>query len=117
MYQFDAFTPEGKVTWPMRLPPEALVVAIAQNSPGATADRTPIQGHYRGGEHADYLPSFASYKASQRRAAIRDLFQVIVPPPKPSRSFLSALFGRQEKMPIQPTVPGHTLLGMLGTLS
>lgn len=115
LYQFDAFTPEGNATWPMRLPAEALVIFIAQKGPDATADKTPIQAHYRPDAHAKYLNAFEVYKASPRRGVIRDLCgPAVVPSHNTSRSLLSKLVGKQTEITTQTITPGYFRLGALG---
>ena len=122
-YQFDPFTPDDKLTMPMRLGPEAMVVAIAQNAPGATVDRTPLQNVYRSNDHAVYLAAHKRYRESGRRAAIRGLFPATPPAPRaepvpPKASLWSRLVGRPPAptAPAAPQLPpGHVHLGTLGS--
>ncbi len=122
-YQFDPFTADDTLTMPMRLPPEAMVVAIAQNAPDATVDRTPLQNVYRSNEHAVYLAAHKRYRQSRRREAIRGLFPAQPPAPAPEvapaqPSLWSRLLGRtpEPAAPATPPLPaGHIHLGTLGS--
>ncbi|SKA37837.1 hypothetical protein SAMN02745126_05966 [Enhydrobacter aerosaccus] len=118
VYQFDPFTADGALTMPMRLPPEAMVVALAQNSPEATIDRTPLQNVYRSGEHAPYLTAHERFVTSRRRAVIANLFKGTAPPevPAPQRQSLWARLMKQPpEIAAPPLPPGHTHLGTLGS--
>lgn len=119
-YQFDPFTADDKLTMPMRLGPEAMVVAIAQNAPDATVDRTPLQNVYRSNEHAVYLAAHKRYLQSGRRQAIRSRF------PSPGRmaavedaaarpTLWERLTGRRPANPASTLPAGHVHLGTLGS--
>jgi hypothetical protein len=66
---WDAFY-DDRGTWrltdPVRTTSDAMVLAIAEKAPEASAGRTPIQGLYRA-DHAAYLPAFERYRRSTRR--------------------------------------------------
>ncbi len=118
VYQFDAFAPDGSVTAPMRLPPEAMVIAVAQSAPNATIDKTPLQNVYRSAEHAAYLAACERFSRSPRRQAIQDLFPAIsgaVAKSDAPRSLLSALFRRRYEEGAESLPPGHKYLGKLGS--
>src|SRR5262249_44153900 len=72
LIEWSAFTgdePDWRLTMPMRHEGGAMVVAVAQNSPTASIDRTPLQNIYRSNEHAPYIEAHRRFAASGRRAA------------------------------------------------
>ena len=130
VYQFDAFTADDALTMPMRLPPEAMVVAIAQNAPDATVDRTPLQNVYRSSAHGPYLEAHRRYLRSGRREVVRGLFPPAPPAPVPVATAAAApprpsLWARLLGQPVEPVAAapeprpslaaGHTHLGTLGS--
>jgi hypothetical protein len=125
VYEWSAFNSAeapDQLTMPIRLASELMIIAVAQNSPGATWHRTPLQNIYRSNAHGDYLNAHSTFANSPRRRAIRGMF-----PGAASKAMRSATkSGRWSKLlevlrwngrqpPIRTDVPGHIYLGRLGT--
>lgn len=117
VYQFDPFTPDKRLTMPMRLLAEAMVVAIAENSPEATIDRTPLQNVYRSDEHAPYLKAHERFLQSKRRRAVASLFDGVSRPAVQvqKQPLWERLLKRPPAPPAGPLAPGHIHLGTLGS--
>jgi SAM-dependent methyltransferase len=107
-----------RLTMPMRHDRGAMVVAIAQNSPDATVDMTPLQNIYRSNQHEAYIAAHRRFADSGRRAAVRSLFPPISAGP-PRRSFAESLlprFVRRREVAADNRPPaGHVYLGRLGS--
>jgi SAM-dependent methyltransferase len=122
VYEWDAFisTDEpSKPTMPMPIEQDAMVVAIAQNGPGTTLDRTPLQSLYRSGKHEAYFAAFRRYRDSGRRAAIRDVFSSSSGAAHEQGWFERLLrrsgVGRGYGSVANDVPPGNRLLGTLGS--
>ena len=102
IYEWSAYAGDGP---PGNLAPpkEQIVVAIAQNRPGTTVDRTPIQNVYRP-DHAAYRPAFDRAEKSPRR----QVFRAAVTDRAPARSWLTPW-----RKPA-PVPSGYRRLGVLG---
>jgi SAM-dependent methyltransferase len=116
MHEWSAFTDAGQLTMPMLLGTEAMVVAVVQNSPSATVDRTPLQNIYRSDEHAPYLAAHSRFAASKRRQTIRQVF------PEPEKfvaphgnRFLRMILPKSPSPEVAAPPPGHVYLGLLGS--
>ncbi len=108
-YQWDAFVADGddlRWTPTMPVPAEAVVVAIAQKSGASTSDRMPLQNLYRP-SHQPYQAAFRRFRASPRRAAIAGSLRTPIIKKAP-------IWQRISRQLPEKTVPGHTLVGILG---
>jgi hypothetical protein len=121
IYEWNAFTPDRRLTMPMKPPNEAMVIAIAQNAPAATICRTPLQNVYRSAQHEEYLAAFERFVASPRRGAIRNLFSnasvAVAPSGQKAQwpKFLRTLFSNSDPMATDAVPEGHVYLGKLGS--
>jgi hypothetical protein len=114
---FEAQQSDWRLTMPLPIDREAMVVAIAQSASGSTIEKSPLQNIYRSNEHAPYIAAHRRFVESQRRAAIRSVFPpsgvVRAAEPAVGTGLLSRLFG---KAPLKRSeVPGHLYLGQLGS--
>jgi hypothetical protein len=115
LYEWEAFVSVDeppKPTTPMPVGQDAMVVAIAQNQPGATVDRTPLQSLYRSDQHEVYFEAFRRYCGSGRRAAIRAIFPSMPAPAQGKPGWIERLLGQSTASKF---LPGHKLLGRLGS--
>jgi hypothetical protein len=118
VFQFDPFTADGKLTMPMRLPTEAMVVAIAENAPIATVDKAPLQNVYRSAAHEVYRVAAERFQSSPRRDSVRQIFNrspAVASWKTDRRWLLSKFTRRQPSQPSETLQPGHTHLGTLGS--
>lgn len=122
VYEWSAFADEGAtwhLTMPMQIQHEAMVIAIAQNSPAATIDKTPLQNVYRSNAHDVYIEAHKRFTTSRRRAAIRSLFgplSVTAEDANDRRRFWLPSFVRPSRpMKERREPPGHVHLGKLGS--
>ena len=111
IYEWSAYAGDGPPG--SLLPPkEQLVVAIAENKPGTTFDRTPIQNVYRP-DHAAYRPGFERSAKSPRREAFGSAIAASNPEETartaPRRPLLAPW---RQAPPSAP--PGYRRLGVLG---
>jgi len=113
-FEWSAFTDFGELAKPMPLDRDALVVAIAQNSPDATIGKVPIQGVYRSGQHEAYKRAFERYAASTRRSALAAIFPPLAPPPMVPAPGIAGLLGKKRPAEMSPPSDGHRYLGKLG---
>ena len=123
VYEWSAFVPhdaDWRLTMPMPIDRDAMVVAIAQKRAGwrRSTDRRKLQNVYRSNEHAPYIAAHRRFADSPRRAAIRAVFpdsKTVAPADAPTRAgMLFAAVGArtQDKRPVSP---GHLYLGQLGS--
>jgi hypothetical protein len=122
VYEWSAFTKEElppHLTMPMQLGSDAMVVAIAQNSPAASIERMPLQNIYRDGEHKNYSTAFDRFAVSGRREAFRKIFvQGHAPKAKGRRSLVEMMprsVRKRLRCETAPTALGHIYLGQLGS--
>ena len=111
IYEWSAYAGDGP-PGSLSPPKEQLVVAIAQNKPGTTVDRTPIQNVYRP-DHTAYRAAFDRLAKSPRREAFRSAIAASNPEETartaPRRSLLAPW---RQAPPSAP--PGYRRLGALG---
>jgi hypothetical protein len=120
VYEWSAFVQDKsawRLTMPMPIDREAMVVAIAQNAPDSTIEKLPLQNIYRSNEHASYIAAHRRFAESQRRTAIRSMFSPsgMAKPEEAAvkTRLLFRLFGKTRDKRFE--MPGHVYLGQLGS--
>ncbi len=111
IYEWSAYAGAG-IPGNLSPPKEQLVVAIAQNAPGTSVDRTPIQNVYRP-DHAVYRAAFDKVSKSARRDAFRSAVAASNPEETARTAPRRPLFAPWRQAP-PSAPPGHRRLGMLG---
>ena len=112
VYQWDAFVRDGKelrFTPPKSFPNDVVVVVVAENSPSATSDCSPIQNMYRGGGQEVYESAFRTFEASPRRVILQGTLR---PPISTPLSLIERIGRLRSKGTIE--TPGHRHIGTWG---
>jgi SAM-dependent methyltransferase len=113
--------PKPRVTWPLKVPKDAMVVGLAEKSPAATIDRNPVQGVYRGEDHDAYVAAFNRFSRSARRQAIRSALgqgapqtaEVTAAEAVPQQSLMQNVVSIGRASPLKSLLPASLKAGIL----
>ncbi len=115
IYEWSAYAMDGAKAMPpgnLSPPKEQLMVTIAQNGPGTSIDRTPIQNVYRP-DHTAYREAFDRVAKSARRSFFREAAAASNPEEARRTAPRRSLLKPWRKPPLSAP-PGYRRLGVLG---